>query len=611
MTQEQVPELEFVPVEEPAAKPPAPATDAGPPKPPKRPSKPKRGADLPPPSPPSPEPPHAVRASAQLNAGMLYRDRRGRVVGERFAVACPGEPELIAAVVALSHLLPLSGVRWWTAESWHLLEASGEGLAREMLSARLDAALDAFHLAALRRGAAQDVGLYVGGRGLFVPYTGQAVGWDVGGELAADDAGAPRLLDPARDAPGAWSERPATDLLLRIAPHRRRRETSEVSWLLASGRIFPALLSWVLEAGLELSFALVRNDDGADSVLIHVEGLRASDRRLFAGLPEVALLWDPLAGGDGSPAPAQGIPPVLVDHWHELPVNLAAAAFLIDAGRPVIFRAGGPPLVLDGHVPLAPATILVRPELAPKPRRLRPSNTQIEPLKLPLRLVRSAADAADRRTRALLLTPGDLEHLAQLRDHLPWAVTSQAQMAQFDDVAFVLLSDEASWQLPIGLPYCGDGAEGVYLVRGWTPSPAVPAQVLRRALDVADGEVVFLSPARLWCVPREAFLPLAERIELRRDLSRVHLTVEAARFATRPRFPELQWPAEPEAGEPEKVEQDRVIAPPATRSRLLEEARDAVARGEPEKAAVLFERAGEFVEAAQIYDRMLGETAAP
>jgi len=611
---EQEPVLEFEEIESPETRPSATPPQAKPPRPPKPPKKPPTPppAAEPEPPPPPPEPLHAVRASAELQAEMLHRDRRGRVVGDRFAVVCPGEQELIHAVVILSHVLSLSGVRWWTAETWHLLEASGEGLAHEMLSARLDAALDAFRLAALRQGAQQDVRLYVGGRGLFVPYTGQAMSWDIGGDLSAAEVDLPRLLDPDHDAPAAaWSKRPATELLHRMAPRRRFREASEVTWLLVSGRIFPALLSWIREAGLDLSFSLLQSDDGNDSVLIHVAGLRPSDRKLFAGLPEVGLLWDPLAETEDNQASAEHVPPVLVDHRHELPVDLTAAAFLTDADRPVIFRASGSPLILDGPVPLTPGRALLRPELSPAPQRLRPSDAPAASLYLPLRLVRRAADAAVRRTRALLLTPGDLEHLALLRDHLPWAVTSQAQIAQFADVSFVLLGEEVSWNLPIGIPYWGDDAEGVYLVRGWAPSPEVPAQVLRRAVTAPDAEVVFLSPARLWCVPQRAFQPLAERIELRRDLSRVHLTVEAARFEIQPLFPELVWPEEPQEAELEIVEVPRGPAPPATRSRLLEEARAAVASGEHEKAAVLFERAGEFVEAAQIYDRLLAEGTAP
>jgi hypothetical protein len=483
-----------------------------------------------------------------------------------------------------------------------------------MLSARLDAALDAFRFAVPRQGpigAPQNIRLYVGGRGIFVPYTGPAAGWDIGGDLPAAETGPPRLLDPDHEVSASWSEQPATGLLHRMAPRRRFRETTEVRWLLVSGRIFPALLSWIREAGLELSFALLRAEDGDDCIVIHVQGLRPSDRRLFAGLPEISLLWDPLAETEESRAVAEHVPPVLVDHCHELPVDLTAAAFLADADRPVIFRDGGPPLILDGPVPLTPGVALLRPELAPAPQRLQPSDAPAMRLHLPLRLVQRAAAPATRRTRALLLTPGDLEHLAMLRDHLPWAVTSQAQMAQFEDIAFVLLGEGASWNLPIGLPYWGDDAEGVYLVRGWAPSPEVPAQVLRRAVDASDEEVVFLSPARLWCVLRGAFQPLTERIELRRDLSRVHLTIEAARFETRPSFPELVWPQEPEAVELEMEEVPRGPAPPATRSRLLEEARAALARGEPEKAAVLFERAGEFVEAAQIYDQMLAEGTVP
>lgn len=616
MSREQEPELVFEPVDEPEPRAPTPPPRARPTKPPrpaKRPPEPKPVTD--PPPPPPLEPPRAIRASAELEAGMLHRDRRGRIVGERFAVLCPSEQDLVQAVVTLSHELSLSGVRWWMAGSAHLLEASGEGLAPEMLSARLDAVLDAFRLAALRQGqgrARQDVRLYVGGRGLFVPYTGQAVGWDIGGNLPPGQSGPPQLFDPDHVTPTSWSDRPAPHLLYRMAPRRRFRETSEVKWLLASGRIFPALLSWTREAGLELSFALLQPGEGDDSVLIHVERLRPSDRKLFGDLPEVSLLWDPLGGTEDARAVPEQVPPVLVDRGYELPVDLRGAAFLTDADRPVIFPAGSPPLVLEGPIPLTPGTVLLRPELAPAPQRLRPSDAPAASLHLPLRLVRRVDDAVSRRTRALLLTPDDLEHLALLRDHLPWAVTSQAQVAQFDDVAFVLLGEEASWNLPIGLPYWGDDAESVYLVRGWAPSPEVPAHVLRRAVDAPDAEVAFLSPARLWCVPRQAFRPLAERIELRRDLSRVHLQVEAARFEIRPSFPDLVWLAEPEevALETEEILR-RPPPPPATRSRLLDEAQAALAGGELERAAVLFERAGEFVEAAQIYDRMLAEGTAP
>ena len=556
-----------------------------------------------------------MRATAELQAEMLHRDRRGRVVGDRFAVVCPGERELIYAVVTLSHVLSLSGVRWWIAgkkkRGRHLLEASGEGMAREMLSARLDAALDAFRLAALRPGTSRDVQFFVGGHGLFVPYTGEAAAWDVGGDLPAAEVEPPRLLDPKRRARAvAWQQQPAADLLQRMTPRRRFRESPEVTWVLTSRPIFPALLSWTREAGLELSFTLLRSDDGADSVLLYVERLQPSDRKLFDGLPEVELLWDPQAETEDDVRPAaEHVPPVLVDHRHELPVDLAAATFLTDSDQPVIFRTGGPPLVLEGPIPLTPGTALLRPELAEPPQYLRLSDTPATSLHLPLRLVRRGAGTTARRTRALLLTPGDLEHLALLRDHLPWAVTSHAQIAQFDDVAFVLLGEEATWDLPIGLPYWGDDAEGVYLVRGWTASPEVPIHVVRRAATVADTEVAFLSPARLWCVPRQAFQPLAERIELQRDLSRIHLEVEAAHFEKEPVFPELVWPEKEEEIELDMVEVPRRPAPPATRSRLLEEARAAFAKGELEKAAVLFERAGEFVEAAQIYDQLLAREA--
>ena len=107
-------------------------------------------------------------------------------------------------------------------------------------------------------------------------------------------------------------------------------------------------------------------------------------------------------------------------------------------------------------------------------------------------------------------------------------------MAQFAEVAFVLLGEEASWNLSIGLPYWGDDAEGVYMARGWIASPEVPAHVVLRAADVGDAEIAFLSPARLWCVPRQAFQPLADWIELWQDLSRFHLEVEPARFETEP-----------------------------------------------------------------------------
>ncbi len=627
---EPEPELVFEPVEDPRP-PPSPSPPRPPPPPPSRPKpkkprpKPKAKPPAKPPPkpepPPKPKPPRAVRASAELRADILHRDSRGRVVGDRFAVLCPGERELIHAVVTLSHVLSLSGVRWWTAGKKkggrHLLEASGEGLAREMLSARLDAALDAFRLAAPRAAAPRDLRLYVGGRGLFVPYTGEAAAWDVGGDLPAAAAGPPRLLDPERAGTEAWSRQPATGLLPRIAPRRRFRESARlpggagpITWVHASRRIFPALLSWSREAGLELSFALLRSEGGTDSVLLHVEGLQPSDRKLLAGPPEVGLLWDPQAEADDLRPAAEHVPPVLVGHLHELPVDLTAAAFLTDGDRPVIFPGGGPPLVLDGPLPLTPGIALLRPELAEPPLIRRPSDAPASSLHLPLRLVRRGVGTAARRIRALLLTPGDLEHLALLRDHLPWAVTCHAQMAQFDDVAFVLLGEEARWNLPIGLPYWGDDAEGVYLVRGWTASPEVPAQVVRRAAGVADAEVAFLSPARLWCVPRQAFQPLAERIELKRDLSRVRLEVEAAHFETAPVFPELTWP-EKEEEEEEEVELEMVEvppppAPPATRSRLLEAARAAFAKGEQEKAAVLFERAREFVEAARIYDRMVG-----
>lgn len=602
-------EFELVENPEPRPSPPPPPSPPKPARPPRRPPAPPAEAAPPPPSAPE-EPPHAVRASAELKADILHRDRRGRLVGERFGVACPGERELIHAVVLLSHLVPLSGVRWWTAETGHLLEASGEGLAPETLSARLDAALAAFRLAAPR--PEEEVRLYVGGRGLFVPYTGQVAGWDVGGSLPPGEAGSPQLLDPDGPAGASWTERPAAGLLPRIAPRERFHRASGVTWLLVSGRIFPAILSWLRQAGLELSFALLQNGDDGESVLIHVEGLRPSDRKLFEGLPEVDLLCDPLVESEESREPAKAVPPVLVDHLHELPLDLTEARFLTDAERPVVFRAGGPPLVLDGPILLAPGASLLRPELTPAPQRLRPSDTPAPSLHLPLRLVRRAPDAAARRTRALLLTPADLEHLAVLRDHLPWAVTSQAQMAQFDDVAFVLLGEEASWNLPIGLPYWGDDAEGVYLARGWTPSPEVPAGVLRRAAEIADAEVAFLSPARLWCVPRQAFQPLADRIELRRDLSRIHLCVEAARLAPGRVFPELEWPVEVREVETDSAEPPRrgpVL--PATRSHLLEEAKAAIVRGELEKGALLFERAGEFVEAAQIYDQMLAAGAAP
>ncbi len=618
---EPEPELVFEPVEDPQPRP-SPPPPRPPTRPPSRPKpkkpkpKPKPPAKPPPPKPkpkPKPKPPRAVRAGAELQADILHRDRRGRVVGDRFAVLCPGKRELIHAVVTLSHVLSLSGVRWWIAGKKkggrHLLEANGEGMAREMLSARLDAALDAFGLAALKKGTPRDIRLYVGGRGLFVPYTGEAAAWDVGGELPAADAEPPRLLDPKRHAMASWSRQPTAGLLPRMATRRRFRESSEgggrITWIHASRRIFPALLSWTREAGLELSFALLRSEDGADSVLLHVEGLQPSDRKLFDGLPEVELLWDPQADTDDFRPAAEHVPPVLVNHLHELPVDLTAAPFLTDADRPVIFRDGGPPLVLDGPLPLTPGMALLRPELAEPPLNLRPSDAPATSLHLPLRLVRRGVGTTARRIRALLLTPSDLEHLALLRDHLPWAVTSHAQMAQFDDVAFVLLGEEARWNLPIGLPYWGDDAEGIYLVRGWTASPEIPAHVVRRAAEVADDEVAFLSPARLWCVPRQAFQPLAERIELQRDLSRVRLEVEAARFETEPVFPELTWPEKEEEVELEMVEVPRRPAPPATRSRLLEDARAAFANGEHEKAAMLFERAGEFVEAARIYDRMV------
>lgn len=613
MSTNDEPELVFEPIEsgDEDERPPAPPAPkkpaASPPKPPPKP--PAKAEPAAPPPPPKPvEPPQAVKAGAELREGLLQRDRRGRVVGERFAVSCANEAELLQALLTLSHIFPLAGLHWWTAPKAHLLEASAEGLAREMVSSRLDAAQDAFRHAGLRQKKPAEIRLFVGSRGHFVPYTGSGPAWDIAGDLPTATSVKPVLLGPG--IPGTeWQEADKNDLLPRVRPRLRFRQHGDTRWLLVSRRIFHALHGFLQNAGLDFSFAGLTGTDPGEQVLVHVPELRRAEKKLLAGLPEVELLWDPQVDPEDEGLEPTEVPPLLIDRGHELPLGRETVALLATSTRPLIFRGAGPPLLLAGPLPLVPGDALLLAELAAAPQLLRLSEAPIVPLHLPLRLVRRGDDPR-RRTRGLLLTASDLENFALLRDHLPWAITNEARLARFGEVAFLLLGREATWNLPLGLPYWGDDEAGMYLVRGYVASPEVPFRVLRRAAKVAEEEVGFLSPARLWCVPLRAFAPLAESLELQRDLSRFRLDVKGARFDKPPVFPELKWP------EVKQKEEELPItelpprpAAPARRRSLLEDAQDALARGDREKAAQLYERAGEYVVAARLYDQLAAEGA--
>ena len=609
---EQEPELVFTRLDddEEAATPPPRRPTPPPPPPPPPGKKPATPAPPPPPAPAPPQvPPQALPAGPELRPGLLQRDRRGRVSGERFAVLCPGEAELLQALITLSQILPLSGLRYFAAPGAHLLEAGSDGLAREMFTSRLDAAGEALRLAGQHHrhqsGKTGEIRLFVGARGHFVPYTGSAAAFDLGGDLPESPAAVPVLLAPGMPQP-AFAERDKFELLSRLAPRKRFSQPEKTRWLLSSRRLFRGLHHLLRDADLDFAFATFKTQGASqqEKVLLHVPELRRAEEKLLAGLPEVELLWDPQENLDEDHLDPQEAPPLLLDRGLELALGRETLAQLASSQKPLIFRAGLAPLALAGPLPLLPGDALLAAELAPPVAQASPSENQLPRLELPLRLVRRGDDPR-KRTRGLLLTPSDLENLALLRDHLPWAVTSRARLARCGEVAFLLLDREASWNLPLGLPYWGDDASGLYLTRGYVASPEVPFRVLRRAARVPEGELAFLSPARLWCVPESAFSPLETCLELRRDLSRFRCEVTPQKLAPKPAFPALRWPeVSPEAEELPITDLPRRFEPPQRRRSLLEEAEAALAGGNPEKAAGLYERAGEYLLAAQLYDQL-------
>lgn len=606
------PELEFIPIEDepptrtakgsapaPAPAAPAPAAPA--------PAAPAPAAPAPAASAPA-GPPRAVPAEAELRGGFLQRDSRGRLTGERFAALCGNEEDLLQILISLAAVLPLSGVHFYAGGGRHLLEASADGLAREMLSARLDAAEAVLAQVAARTGrpAAR---LLVGSRGLFVPYTADRPAFDLAGELPEGAVDRPRLLLPQLLDP-PFPALTSTAVLARLGTRARLRPDREARWLLTSQRLFGTLHSRWIQAGIDFSFTWLDPAAGGDAgglALLHLPRLRRADHEMLAGLPECELLWNPLLDPEDAEAEDAEAPPLLLAASRDLPLPRTVLRELAQTAKPLIFREKGPPLQLEGPVPLLRGEALLRAELGPPPELARPAKKEAPPLRLPLRLLRRG-QGWEKRTCALLFTPGDLRDLALLREHLPWAVAAEARLARFADVAFLLLSGEAAWNLPLGLPYWGDEQQGLFVARGHLPSPDVPLRILRQATAATAEELAFLSPARLWCVPRAAFAPLERSLELPPNLARIQLEVQRVLLPKEVKLPALEYlqkPTKPTTEAELKFEP----VPPAARRSLLEEAQTALTGGNTEAAAILFERAGEFEQAAQLYDQLAG--AAP
>ncbi|MCP4570826.1 MAG: hypothetical protein GY838_00595, partial [bacterium] len=251
----------------------------------------------------------------------------------------------------------------------------------------------------------------------------------------------------------------------------------------------------------------------------------------------------------------------------------------------------------------------IQPEFGPAPEFCRPDPAPQATIRLAIRLVREdPARAGGRPVTGLLLIPDELLRLVHLRDLLPWSVSSAARLARFANIAFIVLEEGAIWDLPFGLPFAGSLAEGVLVVRGWRPSPEVPATVLRRAVPLKDGEVGFFTPARVWAAERATFRPVPDLLRIDRTIGVAHLTMDTARLER-----ELVLP--PIGPEPPPADQDAVALPEgpdapgeADPSVILRQARAREKAGAYEEAGVLYERAGCFRDAAKAYQRAVEGT---
>ena len=171
----------------------------------------------------------------------------------------------------------------------------------------------------------------------------------------------------------------------------------------------------------------------------------------------------------------------------------------------------------------------------------------------------------------------------------------------------LLLEEGAAWDLPLGLRFWGYWEERLFLAQGWEVAPKVPASALRQAAQVGEEEIGLLSPARLWCVPRTAFLPLRDALVLERRPKPAHLVLEGVPAPLHIEVPPVEWEVEAEEAEagpeiPIQIVGGEAGAKVDETSRLLEEARRAAAGGDHIKAGQLYERAGSFALAAGEYD---------
>lgn len=321
----------------------------------------------------------------------------------------------------------------------------------------------------------------------------------------------------------------------------------------------------------------------------------AAELGFLERLPELELLDDPLSTAGADPAPKA--PPLLVERSLELPIPVAAMPFLLPSQGSIIVRKAEAPLYLEDTPRLLDGDALRAPEFGPEPERWVASAAEARPTRLTLSVVASR-EALDRPIRALLLLPGDVAALLELRARLPWSVAEQLRLAVFEKVAFLRL-EGAGWSLPVGLPYWGDDGSGVYVAQGCALSPEVSLSLARRAAAAPEGQLVFLSPARCWYVDRDAFRPLDTLLELDRTLDTASLRVEASRAT-------VELPAPPPPPAEPKPRRGSREEKPATPQELLAKANALLKAGRAEEAGVMFERAGAYELAAKAYEQAAG-----
>lgn len=527
------------------------------------------------------------------------------MIGGRVGLLVRGDAHLLRVLAVVARALPPSadtGV--WVREEERLLVTGLSALPAEARSIALDDVVAALQLAGI------EARLFVGGADL-VPYESARQGWDVEG-APGPEAGVRLFRAPGKPPVEGWLALSSRSLLPRIRPVRRRSRAPHPAWLLASARLFQGLRARFHELGRPFAFAGLRREEGDDDlVLVFLPGgPEPAELAFLERLPELELLDGAVEapGTMGSADHAPPLPPLLVDRELELPFPVAAVPFLLPAGECLVVRRSGPTLLLEGPPRLLDGDALLAPELAPAPERRTAALADLRPTRLPL-TVAPTRDTLRRPVRALLLHPGDVTALLHLRARLPWAVAEQIRMAVFHQVAF-LRTEGAPWSLPVGLPYWGDDDVGVYLAQGCALVPDVSLRLARQAAHAAEDHLVFLSPARCWSVPRDAFRPLDTLLDLDPALGRAHLHVEAS--LARITLPAPPAPDVPDAPAPPKGgrRRKRPEAPP-TPEAILAQAVALLVAGKAEEAGVLFERAGAFEQAADAYERAATSTRGP